>query len=79
MSKDSVGQTYCYLNKLIKGKSVKDFDNARELVKPLETLSLFEDSLRLVLVDSLQLADNVVEILFSQNNYHINRILKCHW
>lgn len=78
LKKDTIGQSYATLNRLLKGKSSNDVANLHEILTKNE-LPKFEESLRLIIIDLLRLEKEVLKILLSQDNYKIKRILNCNW
>ena len=76
---DTIGKSYCKLNKFLIGKSVSDFYNAGEFISSFNESSKFEKSLQSIIINSLHLTSKVEEILLSQNNDNIKQVFKCDW
>ncbi|EEB13496.1 conserved hypothetical protein [Pediculus humanus corporis] len=76
---DTIGKSYCKLNKFLIGKSVSDFYNAEEFISSFNESSKFENSLQSIIINSLHLTSKVEEILLSQNNDNIKQVFKCDW
>lgn len=79
LKKESLPKTLENLNRLLKGESGENYDNLVELVSNDENLNTYEQSIRLIIIDSLKSKDGVVKALLSDDVRQIKRALHCRW
>lgn len=79
LKKQTLSETYENLNRLYKGESGENYDNLKDIIKNEEALTSYEQSMRLIIIDSLRSKEGVVKALLSDDPFQIKRALRCNW
>lgn len=79
LKKQTLPETYESLGRKFKGESGENYDNLMDLINNKKVLNADEQSMRLIIIDSLQSKEGIIKALLSDDLFQIKRALKCKW